>query len=914
MLRTLFPLLLFISIRGYAQTISPARQIALNNYVEYANRSAQEVGSLFNRIVSYYPQLKRDQSGKSYVAPFNCADQLDNYYFNEALSKGSALGNATILNAKVKDLRGAAETLDEKCKALDTYYKLKDYQQDKFERAEILVSEMQAALAEYRQNQTALANEIESTYRKLQTPVLGNPYHAADRMMKQEISRERAFLDSWNFNLNEELHTGWPLEKLQSSILETEKAVAMFTQAKPSIKYPASGMYGSFVEALGSILSVKRSGLDGYNFEAKKSDKHSNQVYLDLINYFNGTLVANQNMFVQYAVSDDFYGVKSINYVPYFGIRSVIEQVNNEVKPFQDILHTPLKIIAQPAAIPKPVFDALGNYIEFINEALRQMRYLHDVLRNYNASAMYYKDLTSYKGRGGLTYNHANFQIPLSIYQMLVTQSSALPPAYRRPLNEQAEVLLNILKEMDELSIALTLDAKEKRYEKDNLKKAYEILVRNAALFEIADPKKEQLYRDVRGVYESYPTPDPTGSWEVSNKALLALVDEDRVQLFKAKAFFRGDSSSIPTSSVVDPYLRDVIAKEFTNMKGIERYGRSNGLCPYTPYEDIPETSRTLSEKIKKIKSARSASYEGPYHDFVYLYNVIIDNYNKFCELAKMDFLKDVRQPELYYVKYPEKKPPPREKEMPNEIVSNNESKQNVNQGGQEAPSFPGRTVDTVKATSIGRPDTRQLDTVYIEKHDTIYMGHPGENPMSMEGYAANNLVFLLDVSGSMNAGQKLPLLKKSMLVLLNMLRTEDQVSVVVYSGKARVALPPTSAQETEKIRRVIENLRSEGETNGNAGIKLAYKVANGNYIRTGNNRIVLATDGEFPISEETMNMVSRFSNEDIFLSVFNFGKSTASEQNLEKLSLLGKGHYEYITRENSDRKLIQEAKGKRKK
>ncbi len=495
MLRTIALLLLFIRIDGYAQTISPARQIALNNYVTHANRSGQEVNSLFNKIVDYYPQLRRSETGISYVAPFSCPDQLDDYYLNEAISKSSALANGAVLNAKANDLRRIAEKLDEKCKALDTYYKLKEYERDKFKQAEALVREMQSALSEYRESQTALANEIESTYRKLQTPVLGNPYHAADRMMKEEISRERAFLDSWNFNLNEEFHTGWPVEKLQSSILETEKAVAMFTQAKPSIKYPASGVYGSFVEALSSILSVKRSGLDGYNFDAKKSDKYSNRVYLDLINYFNGTLVANQNMFVQYAESDDFYGVKAINYVSFFEIRSVLEPLNTEVKPFQDIPHAPLKIAGQATEIPKPVFNALTNYIDFINEMLRQIRYLHDVLRNYNASAAYYKDVTSYKGRGGLTYDHANFQIPLSRFQMLVTQSSALPLAPRKSLNEQSEVLLNILKEMDQLSIAMTLDANEKRYEKDNLKKAFEILVRNAELFEIADAKKERSCR-----------------------------------------------------------------------------------------------------------------------------------------------------------------------------------------------------------------------------------------------------------------------------------------------------------------------------------------------------------------------------------------------------------------------------------
>jgi Mg-chelatase subunit ChlD len=583
MLRTTALLLLFLSIGGYAQKISPARQIALNNYVEYANRSAQEVTSLFNKIVDYYPQLRRSQRGKSHVTPFACPDQLDDYYFNEAISKSPALGNAVLLNRKAKELRNTAEKLNEKCKALDTYYKLKDYQRDKFRQAEVLISETQTALAEYRQAQGALANEIESTCRKLQPPVLGNPYHAADEMMKQEIHRERAFLDSWNFNLNEETHTGWPVDELQSSILETDKAIEMLTQVKPSVKYPASGMYLSFVEALGSILTVKRSGLEGYNDEAKKSDKYSNQIYLDLINYFNGTMVSSQNGFVQYAVADDFFVVNAIRYVPFFGTRST--------------------------------------------------------------------------------------------------------------------------------------------------------------------------------------------------------------------------------------------------------------------------------------------------------------------------------------AKYPEKKPA-RDKEVPGKIMVGNAA------GRKENPDLKGGNMihDTVKVVNIVRVATRQRDTVYLEKHDTIYPGQPGNNPMSMEGYATNNLVFLLDVSGSMTAGQKLPLLKRSMQVLLTMLRPEDQVSVVVYSGKARVVLPPTSAQERGKIANVIENLTSEGETNGNAGIRLAYKVANSHYIRTGNNRIILATDGEFPISEETMNLVSRSSNEDILLSVFNFGKSSASGQNLERLSSLGKGHYEYITRENSDSKLILEAKGKRKK
>ena len=185
---------------------------------------------------------------------------------------------------------------------------------------------------------------------------------------------------------------------------------------------------------------------------------------------------------------------------------------------------------------------------------------------------------------------------------------------------------------------------------------------------------------------------------------------------------------------------------------------------------------------------------------------------------------------------------------------------------------------------------------------------------MSMEGYATNNMVLLLDVSGSMNNPDKLPLLKKSVLLLLKMMRTEDEVSIVIFSGKAKVALQPISFKEEEKIKKVIEQLKSEGKTDGNAGVKLAYEVADENYIRGGNNRIILATDGEFPVSEETFKLVKEFSGQDIFMTVFNFGKTTLSAKNLKQLAVTGKGNYEYVSRENLDMKLITEAKAKKKK
>lgn len=219
---------------------------------------------------------------------------------------------------------------------------------------------------------------------------------------------------------------------------------------------------------------------------------------------------------------------------------------------------------------------------------------------------------------------------------------------------------------------------------------------------------------------------------------------------------------------------------------------------------------------------------------------------------------------------------------------------------------------DTVRITDIIRIETVRQDTVYVSKVDTVYVGLPGEN-LTMDGFATNNLVLLLDVSGSMNDPDKLPLLKKSVLLLLNVMRAEDEVSIITYSGKAKVELPPTSFKEETKIRKVIERLKSEGQTDGNAGTMMAYSVADKNYIRGGNNRIILATDGEFTIGSKTFELVKSFAAQDIFLTVFNFGNQVTSAKGLEQLATSGKGNYEHITRLNVDAKLIKEVKAKKK-
>ena len=145
------------------------------------------------------------------------------------------------------------------------------------------------------------------------------------------------------------------------------------------------------------------------------------------------------------------------------------------------------------------------------------------------------------------------------------------------------------------------------------------------------------------------------------------------------------------------------------------------------------------------------------------------------------------------------------------------------------------------------------------------------------------------------------------------MMRQEDKVSIIAFSGKPKTLLEGTSFKDEQRIRDAINNLQSSGKTDGNAGVKLAYKVADENYIRGGNNRIILATDGEFGLSDETRRLIEKFSNEDIFLSIFNFGKGAGASKALERLAASGKGNYRYISKQNVDLQLIGEAKAKKK-
>lgn len=193
---------------------------------------------------------------------------------------------------------------------------------------------------------------------------------------------------------------------------------------------------------------------------------------------------------------------------------------------------------------------------------------------------------------------------------------------------------------------------------------------------------------------------------------------------------------------------------------------------------------------------------------------------------------------------------------------------------------------------------TEMSDCPWNTKNKLIHIGLQGKN-IDLSELPKSNLVFLVDVSGSMDSPNKLPLLKKSFNLLVDNLRENDRVAIVVYAGAAGLVLPSTSGNDKEKILEALNNLSAGGSTAGGAGIKLAYKIAQENFIQGGNNRIILATDGDFNIGAssdgEMTKLIEEKRKSGVYLTCLGFGMGNYKDSKMETLADKGNGNYAYI-------------------
>lgn len=170
---------------------------------------------------------------------------------------------------------------------------------------------------------------------------------------------------------------------------------------------------------------------------------------------------------------------------------------------------------------------------------------------------------------------------------------------------------------------------------------------------------------------------------------------------------------------------------------------------------------------------------------------------------------------------------------------------------------------------------------------------------LNLDSIPASNLVFLIDISGSMDKPNRLPLLQSAFKLLVENLRTIDTITLVTYGGGVGIALPPTGGNNKKKIRAAIDSLTASGDTPGEGAIRLAYTLAKKNFITKGNNRVILATDGDFNVGQssesELEDMISSFRQTGIYLTCLGVGMGNYKDSKLEILSKKGNGNFAYI-------------------
>ncbi len=237
---------------------------------------------------------------------------------------------------------------------------------------------------------------------------------------------------------------------------------------------------------------------------------------------------------------------------------------------------------------------------------------------------------------------------------------------------------------------------------------------------------------------------------------------------------------------------------------------------------------------------------------------------------------------------------------------------------GQLPPVDAVRIEEMINYFSYDYPEPEGKDpfSVYTElsecpwntDHQLLHIGLKGKS-MDKSELPSSNLVFLIDVSGSMNSPNKLPLLKSAFRLLVNELRASDRVAIVVYAGAAGTVLGSTPGNRKEKIMQSIENLQAGGSTAGGQGLQLAYKIASENYAPGGNNRIILATDGDFNVgvssNAEMERLVEKERGRGIYLTVLGFGMGNYKDDKMETLADKGNGNYAYIDNIQEARKVM---------
>lgn len=497
--------------------------------------------------------------------------------------------------------------------------------------------------------------------------------------------------------------------------------------------------------------------------------------------------------------------------------------------------------------------EALNQHVDYINASVHASRWLQQSLMIYNALSNYYAgaDISDPASNANLYFAPDNFSIPLDQYNKAIQESHNLAPAFRVQLLNQAQQLMSSLKGLDTLQRELGVYVNAQTYKKDNLLASIKILQTFEQKYTALDKSILAYYKLIQQTHDLMGIARSGSGWDTLLRALSQGIVSNQELLIAAKLQYTQleNIAQVLNTGPQEQYLNKLLANQ-----GV--YFADAMLAENLNIELYQNFCTYTDQLIKKVQTTKEPLYGNHllYEQLVLTYNEIVNFYNQLVEVATEPYLKHSRQMYLYrYV-------PP-------------------------------------QATSGSQPEPI-LETPL--------------SWVSMEGYAPNNIILLLDLSASMNIYEKWPLLKQTFRNLIPVMRSEDRLTIITFSTEAKRVLGPISMKEQTSILRTLESLKPVGTSNFEKGMEMAYLSATQSFTPEANNRIIVATDGAFDVPSNLLKLAKEKAREGIYLSIFNVGKKIEYKSDLYKLSDLGAGNFEHITAFNADVKLIKEVQAKK--
>jgi Ca-activated chloride channel family protein len=558
---------------------------------------------------------------------------------------------------------------------------------------------------------------------------------------------------------------------------------------------------------------------------------------------------------------------------------------------------------AQPRRpLTKQVYQALNNYVEYSNEIVHALQVMYDDFEYLNGTFNDYveqkQDSIAYKAER--LFNNYDFfpVLPRDLYQRIFDQNNQIAFELRgKPLKFVGQIK-NVSAEIEEIRQKIEDYIQSEEYRNDkNLAKGYDWLRRIEVLYYDIYALQEKLHWNLTAILNSYER-------EVKNEHYYRVLTQLKPLVEQSKRLLRAvrakDVSAGLAADCVK--MKDLLFKLRRSQVEILWSIPEDERTIYRNYSLMLDRGEKLMNHTLTYLNEPNKHYQdmlrAPYY---YFYNYdMLDNYNRYGDGLAVLYNKMVKYSNEECL-WADELPPVFETVYPQHPAFDS-----LRRDSMPDPDWFLAQLEKMRQDSL-----RKIDSLNnLVKVDTPKVGEP-----SLNGFATNNLIFLIDISSSMGEPNKLPLLKESLDQFLDLMRKEDNVTVIVYSQKVEMLLSPTSAAEKGKIMEVLQDLEEQSSSNADRGLEVAYLVAKESFIEDGNNRIILSTDGNFKLKRKTQRLIRKRAKQEIKLSVFYFSEQEfkSVQDNLQKISNWGQGSYHYITKDNAEEALLIEAQSVRK-